>query len=71
LQHLLWMLEQLALLETFDELRGGLNFSSRDPYAEEKRFVRVDVRCLTVESELGLGFVSCTGYFAGLSVATV
>jgi hypothetical protein len=39
------MLDQLVLLETFDELGGGLDFSCRDPYTKEKRFVRVDVEC--------------------------
>jgi hypothetical protein len=70
-QLLLWVLEQLVLLEIFDELRGGLDFSCCDTYTKEKRFVRVDVDCATVESELSLGLVSCTGYFTGLGVAAV
>jgi hypothetical protein len=70
-QQLFWVLEQLGLLETFDELRGGLDFARRYPDTEKKRFVRLDVDRGPVERELCLGLVSCAGYFAGLSVATV
>jgi hypothetical protein len=71
LQHLLGVLEQLVLLEPFDELRSGLDFSCRYPYTEQKRFVRIDIHSAPVGSKLGLCFVSCTGYFAGLCIAAM